>query len=103
MDLKRQEALFEIGQRRKVIRGENLSLNDREIDLHLIEGAWVYLAAWDVHRAKVLGRCESENGIAPVDRWRKYSCSTLVGRFGAGGNVVVCCGAPECWSLRRPR
>ena len=22
------------------------------------EGAWTYLAAWDVHRAKVFGRCE---------------------------------------------
>jgi len=32
------------------------------------EGAWVYLAAWDVHRAKVFGRCESQNGIAPVAR-----------------------------------
>jgi hypothetical protein len=32
------------------------------------EGAWVYLAAWDVHRAKVFGRCEMQNGIAPVDR-----------------------------------
>src|SRR5262252_2367141 len=32
------------------------------------EGAWVYLAAWDVHRAKVFGRCELQNGIAPVDR-----------------------------------
>jgi hypothetical protein len=32
------------------------------------EGAWVYLVAWDVHRAKVFGRCESQNGIAPVDR-----------------------------------
>jgi len=31
-------------------------------------GAWVYLAAWDVHRAKVFGRCEEKNGIAPVDR-----------------------------------
>jgi len=31
-------------------------------------GAWVYLAAWDVHRAKVFGRCEFENGIAPVGR-----------------------------------
>src|SRR5215467_14492667 len=37
MDLKCEKALFEIGQRRKVIRGEDLSLNDREIDLHLIE------------------------------------------------------------------
>lgn len=31
-------------------------------------GALVYLAAWDVHRAKVFGRCEEKNGIAPVDR-----------------------------------
>jgi len=32
------------------------------------EGAWTYLAAWDVHRAKVFGRCEVRSGIAPVDR-----------------------------------
>src|SRR5262249_46504674 len=32
------------------------------------EGAWTYLAAWDVHRAKVFGRCETRSGIAPVDR-----------------------------------
>lgn len=32
------------------------------------EGAWTYLAAWDVHRAKVFGHCERKNGIAPVDR-----------------------------------
>jgi hypothetical protein len=32
------------------------------------EGAWTYLAAWDVHRAKVFGRCEVKSGIAPVDR-----------------------------------
>lgn len=32
------------------------------------EGAWTYLAAWDVHRAKVFGRCEIKNGIAPVER-----------------------------------
>jgi hypothetical protein len=32
------------------------------------EGAWVYVAAWDVHRAKVFGRCESQNGIEPVRR-----------------------------------
>jgi len=28
------------------------------------EGAWTYLAAWDVHRAKVFGRCEAKSGIA---------------------------------------
>ncbi len=31
-------------------------------------GAWVYIAAWDVGRAKVFGRCERKNGIAPFDR-----------------------------------
>ena len=31
-------------------------------------GAWTYLAAWDVHRAKVFGRCEVKNGMAPVER-----------------------------------
>jgi len=31
-------------------------------------GALVYLAAWDVHRAKVFGRCESKSGIKPFDR-----------------------------------
>ena len=29
------------------------------------EGAWTYLAAWDVHRAKLFGRCENKSGIAP--------------------------------------
>jgi hypothetical protein len=32
------------------------------------EGAWSYLAAWDVHRAKLFGRCEKKSGIAPTDR-----------------------------------
>lgn len=31
-------------------------------------GAWAYLAALDVHRAKVFGRCERRSGIAPFDR-----------------------------------
>lgn len=31
-------------------------------------GAWAYLAALDVHRAKVFGRCEKRSGIAPFDR-----------------------------------
>jgi len=31
-------------------------------------GAWAYMAAWDVHQAKVFGRCESQSGIAPFDR-----------------------------------
>jgi DDE superfamily endonuclease len=31
-------------------------------------GAWAYLAALDVHRAKVFGRCEATTGIAPFGR-----------------------------------
>jgi len=31
-------------------------------------GAWNYLAAWDVRRAKVFGRCEPKTGIASFDR-----------------------------------
>jgi hypothetical protein len=31
-------------------------------------GAWAYLAAWDVRRAKIFGRCEAQSGIAPFDR-----------------------------------
>jgi DDE superfamily endonuclease len=31
-------------------------------------GALAYLAAWDVHRAKVFGRCEPASGIAPFTR-----------------------------------
>ncbi|MGQ0712681.1 MAG: IS630 family transposase [Gemmatimonadaceae bacterium] len=30
-------------------------------------GALVYLAAWDVHRAVLFGRCEPRSGIAPFD------------------------------------
>jgi hypothetical protein len=31
-------------------------------------GALAYLAAWDVRRAKVFGRCETTTGIEPFDR-----------------------------------
>lgn len=31
-------------------------------------GAWAYLAALDVHRAKLFGRCERKSGIQPFDR-----------------------------------
>jgi DDE superfamily endonuclease len=31
-------------------------------------GALAYLAAWDVHRAKIFGRCEPTTGIAPFAR-----------------------------------
>ena len=31
-------------------------------------GAWAYLVAWDVRRAKIHGRCERKTGIAPFER-----------------------------------
>jgi hypothetical protein len=31
-------------------------------------GAWAYIAALDVHRAKLFGRCERKTGMAPFDR-----------------------------------
>jgi hypothetical protein len=31
-------------------------------------GAWAYIAALDVHRLKLFGRCERKTGIAPFDR-----------------------------------
>ena len=31
-------------------------------------GAWAYLAAWDVHRARIFGRCEPQTGIEPFAR-----------------------------------
>jgi len=31
-------------------------------------GAWAYLAALDVHRLKLFGRCELKSGIAPFDQ-----------------------------------
>src|SRR5207237_3565173 len=31
-------------------------------------GAWAYLAALDIHRAKVFGRCEPQSGIASFER-----------------------------------
>jgi hypothetical protein len=31
-------------------------------------GAWAYLAAWDVQRARLFGRCEPRSGIVPFDR-----------------------------------
>lgn len=32
------------------------------------KGALAYLAAWDVHRAKLFGRCEPNNAIEPFGR-----------------------------------
>ena len=32
------------------------------------KGAWAYLAAWDVHQARIFGRCEATTGIRPFER-----------------------------------
>jgi hypothetical protein len=49
------------------------------------KGALAYLAAWDVHRAKLFGRCERKNGIEPfgrlveqVMREEPYACADRV-------------------------
>ena len=39
-------------------------------------GALQYLAAWDVHRAKVFGRCEPTTGIEPFGRLRDQVMTT---------------------------
>ena len=31
-------------------------------------GSLTYIAAWDVKRAKIFGRCEAKSGIAPFTR-----------------------------------
>jgi len=41
-------------------------------------GAWAYLAAWDVHQAKVFGRCEAQSGIAPLIGWSNRSWDNLL-------------------------
>lgn len=35
---------------------------------YIRRGAWTYLAAWDIRRAKIFGRLEEKNGIGPFDR-----------------------------------
>jgi hypothetical protein len=49
------------------------------------DGAWTYLAAWDVHRAKVFGRCEVKNGIAPVERLVSEVMSQAPYKTGSSG------------------
>jgi hypothetical protein len=49
-------------------------------------GAWTCLAAWDVHRARVFGRCEVKSGIAPVDRL----VSEVMGFQDCYGNLSRC-------------
>jgi hypothetical protein len=51
-------------------------------------GALQYLAAWDVHRARVFGRCEEHTGIVPFDRlWtRSWPASRTPRRGGCSGS-----------------
>jgi DDE superfamily endonuclease len=40
------------------------------------KGALAYLAAWDVHRGQVIGRCEDSTGIEPFARLTEQVMST---------------------------
>ena len=51
-------------------------------------GALAYLAAWDVHRAKVFGRCEHTHGIQPFDRLVEQVMTPSL-RLGPPGVLVV--------------
>lgn len=53
MEVKGEEALFEIGQGSEIVRGEDFSLNYREVDLDLIEPTGV-------------GRSVDEYGVRPL-------------------------------------
>jgi len=39
-------------------------------------GGLTYLAAWDVRRGQIQGRCEATTGKAPLAAWSTRSCST---------------------------
>jgi hypothetical protein len=69
-------------------------------------GAWVYIAALDVHHARVFGRCESKNGIAPFDRLVEQVMTRLptMTRAGSSGlsTTVPRIAAPGPWSACRP-
>jgi len=63
-------------------------------------GAWVYIAALDVHHARLFGRCESKNGIAPFDRLVEQ-VMTRVG-FSGLWTTVPRIAAPGPWSACKP-
>jgi hypothetical protein len=48
-------------------------------------GALQYLAAWDVHQAKVFGRCEEHTGIEPFGRLVKFILITAQRRGECAG------------------
>jgi hypothetical protein len=69
-------------------------------------GAWVYLAAWDVRRARVYGRCQHGGSIAGFDRLvaqvmrqRPYRCAPRV--FWIMDNASIHRGARCCARLQR--
>lgn len=49
-------------------------------------GAWAYLAALDIHRAKVFGRCERKSGIAPFERLVDPLCDSRPTTTPAGSS-----------------
>jgi transposase len=57
-------------------------------------GALAYLAAWDVHRGKVFGRCEPTTGIAPFGRLVEQVMST---EPYASANRVFWIVKPRVW------
>lgn len=55
-------------------------------------GAWAYLAALDVHRAKVFGRCEATTGIAPFERLVEQVMSQSP--YNECDHLIRCCDVP---------
>jgi hypothetical protein len=63
-------------------------------------GACAYIAAWDVHRAKLFGRCERKTGIAPFERlvaqvmreepYRSARRATTAPHIAANAPPIVC-------------
>src|SRR4029450_11507205 len=52
-------------------------------------GALAYLAAWDVHHARLFGRCEPTTGIEPFDRLVAQVMTTQPSASAARGLWVV--------------
>src|SRR5208283_4077640 len=54
---------------RKAIGTGPMSHQPRRVEFEYdIMGAWAYLTAWDVHRAKLFGICEKTTGIEPYHK-----------------------------------
>lgn len=64
------------------------------------KGALAYLAAWDVHRARLFGRCETKNGIEPFGRlvgqvMREEPYASAVGSSGLWTTALRTVGKPR--------